>query len=236
MQKGKLFLIPSYLSSDNDRSFIAPQAVEIIKNVDLFLVENVRSARRFISSLKAGITIEDLEFEVLNKKTSWDELYLWFEPVLSGRDIGVISEAGLPCLADPGNLAVSLAHQTGIQVIPLPGASSIQMALIASGFNGQQFTFHGYLPIGGGERIKKVKELEKQASKGYTQLFMETPYRNEQLLRDIIANCRSDTHLSIACNISGNNEFIRTFPISKWKNTPVQIHKLPTIFSFGQLA
>lgn len=234
MNQGKLFLIPSYLSSDNDATFIAPAVTEILKHTSHFLVENVRTSRRFISSLKAGVTIEDLAFTVLDKKSNWDAMYPLFQPARDGADMAIISEAGLPCLADPGNLAVSFAHQTGIQVVPLPGASSIQMALIASGFNGQQFTFHGYLPIDKQERQKKVRELEKLSQTGYTQLFMETPYRNNQLVQDMLKTCRPDTLLSIAANISGSDEKILTQPISKWQKTDIQIHKIPAIFSFGQ--
>ena len=148
--------------------------------------------------------------------------------------MAVMSEAGLPCLADPGNLAVTFAHQTNIQVVPLPGASSIQMALIASGFNGQQFTFHGYLPIDKSARTKKIKELERMAQGGYTQLFMETPYRNNQLLNDIIKACRPDSLLSVASNITGSNESIKTMALAKWRDNRTDIHKIPSIFSFGQ--
>ena len=145
-----------------------------------------------------------------------------------------MSEAGVPCLADPGNLAVTFAHQTQMQVVPLPGSSSIQMALIASGFNGQQFSFHGYLPIDKNERKKKIKELERQSTSGYTQIFMETPYRNNQLIKDIIHSCRPDTLLSIATDITGSKEKILTLPISKWKTSKLDFHKIPAIFSFGQ--
>ena len=231
---GTLFLIPTYLSSHNDADFIAPLAVEIIKNTKVFLVENIRTARRYISSLKAGVSIEELSFEVLDKKSTWDDMYSFFEPVRNGQDIGLISEAGIPCLADPGNLAVSFAHQTRIKVVPLPGASSIQMALIASGFNGQRFAFHGYLPIERKERVQKIRELEKLSEKGQTQLFMETPYRNHALLEDILKTCRQDTLLSIAAGISGNEEKIYTQNIKNWNKTDIQIHKIPAIFSFGQ--
>lgn len=233
MSQGKLFLIPTYLSSDNDASFISPMVTEVLKNIPCFFVENVRTSRRFISSLKAQIPIESLDFHVLDKKTNWDAMYPLFEPIRNGKDMAVISEAGVPCLADPGNLAVSFAHQTNIQVVPMPGASSIQMALIASGFNGQKFTFHGYLPIDRNPRQQKIRELEKLSQSGYTQLFMETPYRNQQLLSDILKVCRPDTLLSIASNISGSNEKILTQTITKWKNTNIQIHKIPSIFSFG---
>jgi len=234
MGQGKLFLIPTYLSSDNDASFLSPMVSEVIRNTHHYFVENVRTARRFISSLKTGVIIEGLDFHVLDKKSKWDEMYPLFEAARNGADMAVISEAGVPCMADPGNLAVSFAHQTGIKVVPLPGTSSIQMALIASGFNGQQFTFHGYLPIDKNPRQKKIRELEKLSQSGYTQLFMETPYRNMQLIKDILKNCRPDTLLSIAANISGNDEKILTQPISKWQKTDIQIHKIPAIFSFGQ--
>ena len=234
MNQGKLFLIPTYLSSDNDAAFMSPMVSDVLKNTKYFFVENVRTARRFISSLKAGIVIEDLEFNILDKKSNWDQMYPLFEPIRSGQDMGVISEAGVPCLADPGNLAVSFAHQTGIKVSPLPGASSIQMALIASGFNGQKFTFHGYLPIDKNPRQKKIRELEKLSQSGYTQLFMETPYRNQQLMKDILKTCRADTLLSVAADISGSSEKILTQPISKWQKTDIQIHKIPAIFSFGE--
>jgi len=234
MMAGKLFLIPTYLSESNDASFVSPMVVELIKNCSHYFVENIRTARRFISSLKAGVVIDDLSFYQLDKKSSWDEMYPLFEPIRNGADMAVMSEAGVPCLADPGNLAVTFAHQNKVQVVPLPGSSSIQMALIASGFNGQQFTFNGYLPIEKTERKKKIRELEKQVLSGFTQLFMETPYRNHQLLTEIIQSCRSDTLLSIASDISGKNEFILTQPINKWKSTSIDIHKIPAIFSFGQ--
>lgn len=234
MSQGKLFLIPTYLSTDNDASFVSPMVTEVLQNTKYFFVENVRTARRFISSLKTGITIDELDFKILDKKSNWDQMYPLFEPIRNGKDMGVISEAGVPCLADPGNLAVSFAHQTHIQVVPMPGTSSIQMALIASGFNGQKFTFHGYLPIDKTPRQQKIRELEKLSQTGYTQLFMETPYRNQQLIKDIFKTCRPDTLLSIAADISGSNEKIRTQPVSKWQKTDIQIHKIPAIFSFGQ--
>lgn len=234
MSNGTLFLIPTYLSDSNDASFMSPMVSEVIKNTSHYFVENVRTARRFISSLKTGVVIEELEFVVLDKKSNWDQMYPLFEPVRQGKDMAVMSEAGVPCLADPGNLAVSFAHQTDVRVVPLPGTSSIQMALIASGFNGQKFTFHGYLPIDKNPRQQKIRELEKLSASGYTQLFMETPYRNHQLLKDILKTCRPDTLLNIASDISGTNEFIRTLPIYKWKSTDIQIHKIPAIFSFGQ--
>ncbi|MBC6401894.1 MAG: SAM-dependent methyltransferase [Ekhidna sp.] len=234
MSNGKLFLIPTYLSSGNDASFIAPMVVDVITNCSYYFVENVRTARRFISSLKTGLVIEELNFSLLDKKSARDDFYPLFEPLKNGDDMALIAEAGLPCLADPGNAVVTFAHQTGIQVVPLPGASSVQMALTASGFNGQQFTFHGYLPIAKNPRKQKIRELESAAQAGYSQLFMETPYRNRQMFKTILETCRPDSLLSIASDISGPNEFILTQSIQKWKTTNIQIHKIPAIFSFGQ--
>lgn len=234
MREGNLYLVPSYLSTSNDRDFIAPTVIEIIKNCQYYFVENVRTARRFISSLKTQTTIETLSFNELNKKSSWDDMFPLFEPIRNGSDMAIISEAGVPCLADPGNLAVTFAHQTGIRVVPLPGASSIQLALIASGFNGQQFTFNGYLPIDKAERKKRIKSLEKTALNGHTQLFMETPYRNQQLIKDLVSVCNPNTLLSIASDISGEKEMILTQSIHKWKKNTPDIHKIPAIFSFGQ--
>lgn len=231
---GSLFLIPTYLSQENTNRFLAPIIFDVLRNCDTYFVENIRTARRFISSLKLGIEIDDLHFEQLDKKTTWDDLYVKFEPIRAGKDVGVISEAGLPCLADPGNMAVGFAHQTGISVIPLPGSSSIQLGLIASGFGGQHFTFHGYLPIEKKERIRSLHELEKLVQTGYTQIFMETPYRNHQLLEDIFSTCNPHLHLSIAADISGSKEWIKTYPIAQWKKQHFNIHKVPAIFSFGQ--
>jgi 16S rRNA (cytidine1402-2'-O)-methyltransferase len=233
---GSLFLIPTSLSSDNTKSFFSPIVMDILRSVTYYLVENPRTTRRFISSLKLDIQIEELQLEVLNKKSTWEEVYDLLEPARNGNDMGIISEAGLPCLADPGHLAVACAHQIGLPVVPLPGTSSIQLALIASGFNGQQFTFHGYIPIDKSERVKRLKELEKASQKGITQLFMETPYRNNQLVQDILHNCQSHQLLSIAANISGSDAFIQTKSVEAWRKSKVDIHKKPAIFSFGQFS
>ncbi|MDE0470570.1 MAG: SAM-dependent methyltransferase [Ekhidna sp.] len=234
MHKGKLFLIPTYLSPSNDASFIAPMVIDVIKHCSYYFVENIRTARRFLSSLNSGLIIEQLTFFQLNKKSARYDLYPFFESLKNGEDIALMSEAGLPCLADPGNIVVAFSHQAGIQVVPLPGASSIQMTLIASGLNGQQFTFHGYLPIDHILRNQKIRELEKAAQAGYSQLFTETPYRNHQMFKAILETCCPDSLLSIASDISGENEFILTQSVQKWKTTDIRIHKIPTIFSFGQ--
>ncbi|WP_258102734.1 SAM-dependent methyltransferase [Marinoscillum sp. MHG1-6] len=235
--RGSVFLIPSYLSEQNDASFIAPMVQDVIKNTSLFLVENVRTARRFISSLKLGIDIPSLQFELLDKKTSPQELSRMIKPVLEGKNIGIISEAGLPGLADPGSLAVAYAHRNDIQVIPLPGASAIQTALISSGFNGQQFTFHGYLPIQKNDRAKAIKSLETDLQRtGYTQVFMETPFRNMHLLDDLFQHLGNNTLLHIASDVFGANELVKTKTIGQWKSLKPNLHKIPTVFCIGQMS
>ena len=232
--KGKLVLIPTYLSESNDKEFIPDQVKNTIKEIDYFLVENVRTSRRYISSLSLDIDISELRFEVMDKRSTIDDIDNFCLPMLNGTVMGVISEAGLPAIADPGNLAVSWAHQNNIKVIPLSGGSSIQLALISSGFNGQHFTFHGYLPIDAKERKSKVKELLNTLNKsGYTQVFMETPFRNNQLLKSLIEILPMDCLLSVAADITGSTEFVKTQSIRSWKQNPVDLHKTPAIFSIG---
>ncbi len=234
MRKGVVYLIPTYLDEANDRSFLAPMAIDVIQHTTCFLVENIRSARRFISSLSLGIQIENLHFHELNKDTHASELGVLFKPVFEGKNVGIMSEAGLPGLADPGGLAVRFAHQHDISVVPLPGASAIQTALISSGFNGQQFVFHGYVPIPKPERLEFIKKMEQQCSKtGYTQLFMETPFRNQSLMQDILATCQEKTLLSVAAGVFSPSEYIKTMFIAKWKSTAFDFHKIPAVFSFG---
>ncbi len=231
---GKLFLIPTYLSADNTSDILAPMVTELIKHIKSYLVENARTSRRFISSLGLGIEIESLQLQVLNKETDTTELYNWLLPATQGIDMGLMSEAGLPAIADPGQMAVSMAHQLGISVVPLPGPSSIIQALIASGFDGQKFTFHGYLPIDKQKRRAAILNLEKEVQKtGYTQIFMETPYRNKALLESLKSTLRSNTYLSIASGITSKEEFIYTTSIEKWRKEKMDIEKIPAIFSIG---
>lgn len=236
MKRGSIFLIPTYLSEANDSAFLAPMVLDVIKNTTCYLVENVRTARRFISSLKLGIDISTLQFEIMDKKSSPTEVSRLMEPVRAGKDIGVISEAGLPGLADPGHLIVAYAHSNNIRVVPLPGASSIQTALTSSGFNGQQFTFHGYLPIQKAERIAAIKELEVSMEKsGYTQIFMETPFRNMSLLSDLLQHLKPNSQLHIASDLFGDKELVRTLPVSFWKKQKIDLHKIPTVFCLGKI-
>jgi 16S rRNA (cytidine1402-2'-O)-methyltransferase len=231
MPKGKLFMIPTVLAENTAHLVISPQVQEVIVNTKIFLVENPRSARRYISSLKLGITIDELQLEVLDKDTPPEQVSRLMMPLLNGADIGVISEAGCPGIADPGALAVAYAHQKGIQVVPLSGPSSMFLALMGSGFSGQSFAFHGYLPIDKKERAATLKKLEQESLREKkAQLFMETPFRNNQLLADALATLSPQTKLCIAKNLTAADELIQTKTIADWKNHPLDLHKVPTVF------
>lgn len=229
----QLYLIPTFLAPDTASQVLSPQVREVIAATDHFFVENIRTARRFISELKLGKVIDHLHFYELNKDTSEAEVISYFEQIPDNQDIGVISEAGCPGVADPGALAVKIAHRFGWKVVPLVGPSSILLALMASGMSGQSFVFHGYLPIEKSAKIQKIKQLEQNAQKGQTQLFMETPYRNNQLLADLLANCRNDTVLCIAANLTASDELVKTQTILQWKASAPDLHKKPTIFIIG---
>lgn len=230
MAKGKLYLIPNVLA-ENTTDVISPQVKEVISQTQYFLVENVRTARRYISSLRLGLTIEDLNFEILDKKTKPVELEKIMQPIFEGKDLGVISEAGCPGIADPGAIAVAYAHKNNIQVVPLTGPSSMFLALMGSGFNGQAFAFHGYLPIQKKERVQAIKNLEAESlNNRKTQIFMETPFRNNHLLEDLLANLRPDTLLCIAKNLTGSDEMIKTKTVAEWRKNKLDIHKIPVVF------
>ncbi|MFY0626490.1 MAG: SAM-dependent methyltransferase [Reichenbachiella sp.] len=232
MKKGNIYLIPTIIADDTEAKIIAPQVREVIANIDYYLVENVRTARRYISKLKLGLIIEDLEFEVLDKKTNRESIIKFLQPVLEGRSAGIISESGCPGVADPGSLAVEQAHKFGIRVVPLSGPSSILMALMASGFNGQSFVFHGYVPIDKKDLRIKINEMELASQKlNQTQLFMDTPYRNQKLFEFILQFAGGETKLSIARGISGKDEIIQTKSINDWKKSKIELNKIPTIFS-----
>ena len=230
-KKGKLFLIPTVIADHSHDTVILPAVREIIKGLDYFLVENVRTSRRFISALKTGRVIEDIHFELLDKRVAAQQVKGLLEPALAGKDIGLMSEAGCPGIADPGAKAASLAHRLGIRVVPLVGPSAIFLALMSSGFNGQCFKFHGYLPIDRQKRRSKIKSLESESVKqDQSQIFMETPYRNEHLFKDLIDNCQNETQLCIARNITGENELIRAQTILEWKKNKPALDKQPTRF------
>lgn len=224
-----LFLIPTILAPDTQESVLSPQIKAVIGELNIFFVEEIRTARRFISSLKLNKVIDDIQFIELNKDTSPVQTLSDLKKLKA--DAGILSEAGCPGIADPGAVAVGYAHQLGYKVVPLVGPSSILMALMASGFNGQSFTFHGYLPIDKIERQKSLQQLEQTAKKKHqTQIFMETPFRNNQLLEDVLLSLNSETLLCIACNITAKDEFIQTKTIKHWQKSKPDLHKKPTIF------
>lgn len=215
--KGRIFLIPVTLGGD-DWSYVIPDKVlEITRKLRFFVVENTRSARRYLRLIDKQFPIDDSVFFELNEHTEENSIGSYLEPARKGSDIGLLSEAGMPGIADPGALIIKLAHNEGIRVIPLAGPSSILMALIASGLNGQNFTFNGYLPVKPDERNPKLRELEKRGREGYAQIFMETPYRNQKMFDAILSVCQNDTMLSVAADITLPSESVRTMSISDWK-------------------
>ncbi len=229
--KGKLYLIPSSLGNSKLNSIIPEYNSKIINQLDEFIVENIRTARRFLKKTGFEKSFDNITFHILNKHSDQTEILSYLNSLDKGKDIGLLSEAGTPCIADPGAEIVRMAHQKNIRIIPLVGPSSIFLALMASGFNGQNFVFHGYLPIKKYLKTNKIKTLEKDAKqKDQTQIFIETPYRNKQLLDSIIETCNKETLLCIACNITLENEFIITKTIAEWSKTPPDIDKRPTVF------
>lgn len=231
MPKGKLFLIPNILADNTVNDVISPQIREVVKNTKVYLVENLRTTRRYISSLKLGVNIEEIHMEILDKKTRPESINRLMQPLLNGADVGIISEAGCPGIADPGALAVAHAHTKGIQVVPLSGPSSMFLALMGSGFSGQSFAFHGYLPIDKKERSAALKGLETESLREKrAQIFMETPFRNNQLFEDALRTLSPNTKLCVAKNITGSDELILTKTIAEWKKLPLDLHKIPTVF------
>lgn len=231
MIKGKLYLVPNALGGDDPYQVIPDKVLEIMRNLDYFIVENERNARRFLIKCGYQKSIDNIKFFILNKHTPRNEINTFLNPCFDGQDMGIISEAGVPGVADPGMEITSMAHKRKIDIVPLSGPSSIIMALMASGMNGQQFCFHGYLPVKTPERKNKIRQLESEAKKtGYTQLFIETPYRNNALLDSLKATCRPDTYLCIACDITMPTEYIRTMKIKDWKKERVDLKKRPSIF------
>jgi 16S rRNA (cytidine1402-2'-O)-methyltransferase len=230
---GKLFLIPNVIADSTQEDVIPHSVKEKLRLLRFYLVEDIRTARRYLSSLKIFESIEALSFEVLNKDTQYAELPDLLKPLMEGHDMGVISESGCPGIADPGALAVAYAHQHNIRVVPLVGPSSILLALMASGLNGQRFAFHGYLPIDAKEAAKAIKELERESkARSQTQVFIETPYRNNSILDHLLNSLSPSTLLSIALDITGTHESIKTKSIKEWKAEKPSFAKQPAVFSF----
>ncbi len=228
--KGRIYLIPVTLGGDDYTSVIPGKTIEITMNLRYFVVEDIRSARRFLRLIDKTFPIDSTVFFELNEHTAEAEVNSFLEPAMEGCDIGLMSEAGLPGIADPGAILVSLAHRKKITVTPLSGPSSIIMALISSGLNGQNFTFNGYLPVKPGERAAKLKEIERRAREGYAQIFMETPYRNQKMFEAILTVCSRNTMLCIASDITLPNESIRTMKISEWKKEIPELDNRLTVF------
>ena len=227
---GVIYLIPTTMGDYNIDDVIPKNVIETVKPLRVFIVENIRTARRYLRKLDKTFNIDGSIFFEINKRTKQTELNSFFQTNKNSQ-IGVISEAGCPGIADPGADVVKLAHKNNIKVVPLVGPSSILMALISSGMNGQNFAFVGYIPINKSDRINRIKELEERSFKEHqTQIFIETPFRNTHLFNDILNTCNVNTKLCIATDISLKTELIKTKTIANWKNTKIDIAKRPTVF------
>lgn len=226
-----LYLIPVTLG-DTDIDRVLPNHNRtIISGISHYVVENIRSARRFLRKSNPDIVIDDLTFYTLDEHTRPEEIASFLAPLRDGKPVGVISEAGCPAIADPGADLVAIAQREGLPVVPLVGPSSILMSLMASGFNGQSFAFNGYLPVEPAERTRKIKQLEQRAySEDQTQIFIETPYRNHKMIEELVRTCRPTTRLCVACDISCEGEEIHTRTIAQWKKAKYDIQKRPAIF------
>jgi 16S rRNA (cytidine1402-2'-O)-methyltransferase len=233
INKGKLFLIPNIVADNTQNQVINDQIKNALKDIRHFLAEDARTARRYLSSLKLYESIESLDFKILDKDTKPEQLKELFKPVNEGFNLGIISESGCPGVADPGAIAVKYAHLNQIQVVPLVGPSSILLALMASGLNGQQFAFHGYLPIEAKDAIRVMKDLEKESkAKSQTQIFIETPYRNNAIMQNLVKNLHESTLLCRVVDVTGAAEDIKMLPVKNWKAIPMELPKLPTVFLF----
>lgn len=231
MQKGSLYLIPVTLGETAIEKVLPAYNRDVINGIKHFIVENIRTARRFLKKTEPAIDIDSLTFYELNKHTDRNQIDTYLKPLDVGVNVGIISEAGCPAIADPGADIVAIAQSGNYDVVPLVGPSSILLSLMASGFNGQSFAFHGYLPIEASERVRKIKQLEQRIyNEHQTQLFIETPYRNLKLVEDIIRNCNPNTKMCIAMNITCDNEFIKTHSVKEWKNKLPDMNKKPCIF------
>lgn len=230
----KLYLVPNVLSNTDWQNVLPARVFPVLTGTRYFIVENIRTARRFLKQVNKEINIDNLTFFELNKHTKPSDIPSFLKPLEAGNDIAIISEAGCPGVADPGAEVVKIAHRKGISVEPLVGPSSILLALMASGLNGQNFAFNGYLPVKTNERVRAIGNLEKKAKYDrQTQLFIETPYRNNQLIGDLLKTCSASTLLCIAVNITGENEYIATKNVEEWKKNIPDLHKQPAIFLIG---
>lgn len=232
MATGTLYLLPCTLGDTPAEQVLPQHVIDIARQLKHFVVEQPKTTRQFLSALKPELPIQSLHFATLNEHTESRELEGLLAPLLAGEDVGIVSEAGCPGIADPGADLVNLAHRRGIRVVPLVGPSSILLALMASGLNGQCFAFHGYLPIAEADRSKAITALEAESAKRkQTQMFIETPYRNEKLFAALLARCRPQTLLCIACDITLPSELIQTRSVEQWKSQSApQLNKRPSLF------
>lgn len=234
MSTGTLYLIPVSLGETNNDKLFPNINLRLIDELDYLVVENERSARRFIRSTGSKRDFDNLELILLDKRTKQHEISKPIELLIQGKDVGIMSEAGCPGVADPGQILIAEAHNYNIKVVPLIGPSSILLGLMGSGLNGQGFTFHGYLPIEKRDRIKKLRDLDAAVSKtGHTQIFMETPYRNEKLFDGVLKTCNGNHKLCVAVDITLETEQIKTLAIAEWKANKINLHKRPCMFLLG---
>lgn len=233
--KGKIYLIPNFLGDisqcDTEKNFPA-ENISIIRSIKHFIVEDVRTSRRFLKRVDKSINIDELQFYELNKRTRPEDVPAYLRAAEEGQDMGIISEAGCPGVADPGSDAVVVAHQKGIRVVPLIGPSSILLAMMASGMNGQNFAFVGYLPVEKSDNVKAIKHLEERSAREkQTQIFIETPFRNVKMMQDLLFALRPTTRLCVACNVTCDDEYIVTKTVAQWRGVKCpDIDKKPTIF------
>ena len=229
--KGKLYLIPTTMGEMNPDEVLPSLVYRTVELLTTYIVENEKTARKFIKSVQPSKIQADLKLSLLNKRTEDSELQSMIKPCLNGENIGLMSEAGCPGVADPGAAIVKIAHEHGIQVVPLVGPSSILLAMMASGMNGQSFAFNGYLPIDKSEKKNAIKNFETLShAKNQSQLFIETPYRNNKLMEDLLQFLQPNTSLCIACDITLPSEYIKTYRVADWKKIKVDLHNRPTIF------
>jgi 16S rRNA (cytidine1402-2'-O)-methyltransferase len=233
MHKGKVYLVPVVISEDTQNAVIPPSVREALPSIRYFLAENVRTARRFLSSLKVYESIEPLRFEVLDKDSEAAAIGELFKPVLDGKNVGILSESGCPGIADPGALAVDFAHKNEIEVVPLVGPSSVLLALMSSGLNGQRFAFQGYLPIESKDLVQSIRDYERESrQKQQTQIFIETPYRNNSIMKTLLSTLSESTKLTVAIDLTGKQQSVRTYSVKKWRTLTNDFPKLPAVFLF----
>lgn len=235
MPKGTLFLLPVPLADDSADRVLTGYQQDLINNIRTYIVENEKTARFWLKAMKIKIPQSDLNIYVYGKHSEKADIAYYFRELEEGHDVALMSEAGCPAVADPGSEVVAEAHLRGIKVTPLVGPSSIILALMASGFNGQNFSFHGYLPIDKAQRSKRIKELENLVDRNnQTQIFIETPFRNNQILEEVLKTCSAKTRLCVAVNVTGKDEIIISQPVEKWRKQKNDFHKKPAIFLIGK--